>query len=615
MMEKNKWPVTKAWDEFMRGTDYKNRIAHYRTVDENVRFFEGDQWTGVSAPNLPTPVFNIIKPAGRFMAVQIKDRKLALKYSASGADEEVGVLMNQMTDYARRTWGRLKMEYKNLEGLIDAFTTGDYILYHWWNSEIETGQPFKGDIDSMRIDNVNYYPGNPNSADVQTQPYILLVFRELTENVKQAAAKNKLGKADMERIVSDEDTEFTAGDMGKIELDKGEKCNVILRMWKEDGEVWFAKYTQHVCVQPPTKAGLTLYPVCMMNWMPRKNCCHGVAEVTYLKSNQVYINKQMAFTQLYLLQTAYPKVLFNKTVIPEWTNKVAAAIGVNGGVEDVARYMQPPQIPFDVWKGFDTTLKTTMELCGVNDAALGNIVNPDNKSAFVAIREAAIAPLQAQQERFFQMMRDMALVWLDFWIHHYGEGRMIPIDANGETVQVPFQARRYEDCVFDADVEVGESAMWSELNTVQTLDKLLEGGVITKSQYYKRMPEGYLPDKQELYELAAQEEEAAKQAGMPGGAQGGAGMPPMGPGGAPQGAGMTAGGSGNALQISGSAPVGMGMPPMDMGSAAVNLDSASGNAGMPLMDMGGAAGNAGSAPQELPPGLPPDLLAQIAGGK
>jgi hypothetical protein len=54
---------------------------------------------------------------------------------------------------------------------------------------------------------------------------------------------------------------------------------------------------------------------------------------------------------------------------------------------------------------------------------------------------------------------------------------------------------------------------------------------------------------------------------------------------------------------------------MDMGSAAVNLDSASGNAGMPLMDMGGAAGNAGSAPQELPPGLPPDLLAQIAGEK
>ena len=41
-MAKN-WPITEAWDEFMRGTEYKNRIALYKTVDENVRFFEGDQ--------------------------------------------------------------------------------------------------------------------------------------------------------------------------------------------------------------------------------------------------------------------------------------------------------------------------------------------------------------------------------------------------------------------------------------------------------------------------------------------------------------------------------------------------------------------------------------------
>ena len=528
MMEKEKWPVTKAWDEFMRGTDYKSRIALYKTVDENVRFYEGDQWTGVSAPNLPTPVFNIIKPAGKFMAVQIKDRKLALKYSAGGEDGDLKAIMGQMTEYAKRTWARLKMEYKNLEGITDAFTTGDYVLYHWWNNEIETGQPFKGDLDSMVIDNVNYYPGNPNSSDVQSQPYIILVFRQLTENVKKTAEANKISRLDIERIVADEDTEFTAGDMGKIELSKCEKCNVILRMWKEDGEVWFAKYTKHVCIQKPTKAGLKLYPICMMNWMPRKNCCHGVAEVTYLKSNQVYINKQMAFTQLYLLQTAYPKVLYNKAVIPEWSNKVAAAIGVNGGVDEVARYMQPPQIPFDVWKGFDTTMKTTMELCGVNDAALGNIANPDNKSAFVAIREAAIVPLQAQQERFYQMMRDMGLIWLDFWVHHYGEGRMIPIEDNGQTVQIPFDTGRYKDCVFDADVEVGESMMWSELNTVQTLDKLLQAGLIKKSQYYKRMPDGYLPDKQELYEDALKEEQAAQgaQAGQaPGAPQD---MPPEG---------------------------------------------------------------------------------------
>ena len=498
------WPVTAAWDEYARGIDYKNRISLYSTVDENMRFFEGDQWTGLSAPNLPTPVFNIIKPAGKFMAVQIKDRKLALRFDAGGADEGVKALMSGMTEYAAKTWNRLKMEYKNLEGLLDAFTTGDYILYHWWNTGIETGQPFKGDIDSMRIDNVNYYPGNPNTPDVQSQPYLLIVLRELAENVRRTARENKIPKADVEMIVPDDDTEYAAGDMGKIEMAGGAKCNVILRMWKEEGEVWFAKYTKHVCVQKPTRANLTLYPIALMNWAPRKNCCHGAAEVTHMKANQVYINKQMAFTQLYLLQTAYPKVLYNKALIPEWTNKVASAIGVNGNVDEVARYMQPPQIPFDVWKGFDTTLKMTMELCGVNDAALGNIVNPDNKSAFIAIREAAIVPLQAQQERFYQMMKDMAMIWLDFWIRHYGEGRMIAVEGR----EIPFELAKYKNMVFDAAVEVGESKMWSELNTVQTLDKLLQSGVIKKSDYFKRMPDGYIPGRQELYEAALREEGA-----------------------------------------------------------------------------------------------------------
>lgn len=507
------WPVTDVWNEYQRGVDYKQLLKLYQTVDENYRFYEGDQWHGINVQNLPTPVFNIIKPSGKFMVVQIKDRKLVLQYNAEGiTDEDVKAITKQMSALAKRTWDRLGMEYKNLEGLTDAFCSGDYILYHWWNDEKETGQEFQGDVDSMIIDNVNYYPGNPNSSDVQGQPYIIIAFRELVENVKKMASNN--GVKDLSMIVEDTDTDFTAGDLGKVEIDKAGKCNVLLRMWKEKGEVHFAKYTKYLCVQPKTKANLKLYPIAVMNWNPRKNCCHGVAEVTYLKANQTYINKQMAFTQLYLLQASYPKVVYNKALIPEWSNKVAAAIGVSGSIEHVASYMQPPQIPFDVWKGFETTLQQTMELIGANDAALGNIANPDNKSAFIAIREAAIVPLQAQQERFRQMMKEVGLIWLDFWIHHYGENRMIQVELDGIPADIPFEVEKYKNLVYDTVVEVGESQMWSELNVVQTMDNLLAQGQIRKSQYYKRMPQGYIPDKQELIDAALKEEAMQDQAQM-----------------------------------------------------------------------------------------------------
>ena len=502
---------TDVWNEYLQGVDFKNQISLYKTVDENIRFYEGDQWHGISAPNLPKPVHNIIKPACNFMTSQIKDRKLAIKFITEGEKEDVTALLNQMNDYARRTWNRLNMESKNLDGLIDAFNTGDYILYHWWNDKIETGQPFVGDVDNMIIDNVNYYPGNPNSADVQTQPYIILVLREMISNVKEIAKANKISSENIKKIVPDEDTDYTAGDIGKIELTGGEKCNVLLKMWKQDNEVYFAKYTKYIELQKPKKANLKLYPISMMNWAPRKNCCHGVAEATYLKANQVYINKQSALSQLYLMQTAYPKVIFNKTVIPEWSNKIASAIGVNGDITGVAQYMQPPQIPSDVWISIDKTKSMTMELMGVNDAALGNITNPNNKGAFIAVRDAAVVPLESKRHRHHQMMRDTGMIWLDFWINHFPEGRTIPMEVEGEIMQIPVDLPAYENLPFDTQLEVGESQLWSELNVVYTLDNLLQQGKITPSQYFKRMPQGYIPDKDELYEEARRVEQEQQQ--------------------------------------------------------------------------------------------------------
>jgi hypothetical protein len=513
----NEEKITQAWREYQKGIDYKSQINLYDEVDENYNFFYGDQWKGIAATNLPTPVFNTIKPMVKFMVVQVKDRKLTMNLTADGVlddetQKDVQAVVSQVSSYSKFTWSRLNMEAKNLEGLENAAITGDYILYHWWNKDIETGQPFTGDIDSCIIDNVNYYPGNPNEPDVQKQPYIILVFREMVDEVRATAKKNGISQAEIDLITTDEDTTYTAGDDGKTELMEHGKCNVLLRMWKENGVVMFAKYTKAATVQKPTNAKIRRYPVAMMNWTKRKNCCHGVAEVTYNKANQVYLNKQMAFTQLHLLKTSYPKVVYDKTVITGgWSDKVAGAIGVNGPVEQVAKYMNPPQMPGDAWKGIEFTMQSMMELAGANDAALGNISNPDNTSAFIAIREAAVVPLQSQEERFRQMMRETGLIWFEFWLNYYPEGRQIAFDFNGQKTSVGFELARYKNLVFDVKIDVGESAMWSEITTVQTLDKLLQAKMITLSDYLEALPDGYIPNRTQMLERAKQREAATQQ--------------------------------------------------------------------------------------------------------
>ena len=80
------------------------------------------------------------------------------------------------------------------------------------------------------VDGINVMFGNPNSADVESQPYILVIGRDTVASLKWEAErysknKDKYGKggtasdsSDIESIQYDADTTFQAGVGGKTEL-------------------------------------------------------------------------------------------------------------------------------------------------------------------------------------------------------------------------------------------------------------------------------------------------------------------------------------------------------------------------------------------------------------
>lgn len=110
-------------------------------------------------------------------------------------------------------------------------------------------------------------------------------------------------------------------------------------------------------------------------------------------------------------------------------------------------------------------------------------------SAIVAVREAATMPMQTVQNRFYSFVEDVARVWADMWAAMYGKRPLKIEDENG-VWYMPFDGEKLRDLLIAVRIDVGASTMWSEIQSVKTLDNLFERQIITPLQYLERLPKG-----------------------------------------------------------------------------------------------------------------------------
>ena len=89
--------------------------------------------------------------------------------------------------------------------------------------------------------------------------------------------------------------------------------------------------------------------------------------------------------------------------------------GTGEDADKAIRYVSPPAFSPQFDQNIASLIENTLAQAGVNNAVLGD-VRPDNTSAIVAVREAAILPLQVVQNRFYGFCEDAARVWAEFWI-------------------------------------------------------------------------------------------------------------------------------------------------------------------------------------------------------
>ena len=505
-MEAKKITAEKIYRDYQTGISYNENIGLNKTVKDNENFFIGKQWEGVQSNGLPTPIFNFLKRVVLFQVASILSDNIKIRatpLSVSPAQRE----LEQICDIISNEFEAL-FEYNEMGGLLreyvrNAAVDGDGCLYSYWDPETVTGQIEPGAIRTEVIENTRVFFGNPNERRVQCQPFITIMSREWCEDVKERAKLNGVSSDQLELIKPDSN-EINAelkGDDNRV--------TVLLRLWrdKKTKTIHAAESVRGVIIRPEWDLKIKLYPLVWLNWDYVQDSYHGQAMISGLIPNQIFVNKTYAMVQLSLMQSAFPKYVYDKTRVNKWSNAVGAAIGVNGGVGDIATIIQPAQISPQISEFIRSTIEYTQTFLGATSVALGD-TRPDNTSAIVALQRASAVPSEMTKQSLYQSINQLGLIWLEFMREYYGirEVKSPPIDFSGTPVEeqpnekptMPFNFASLSGVPMMIKLDVGAAAYWSEIASMQTLDNLLMNGHISVVDYLERMPSGYISDKQKL---------------------------------------------------------------------------------------------------------------------
>lgn len=533
MQENKPFHPETVFSQFRAAREHKELIGDkglYEQTRINERFYAGDQWHGAKCgSDRPLVRHNVIKRIGDYKMATITANPVSVSFTAEGVpntvelenrtaalrgvcasggapkcvtqEEETALVMSALGDYYRVTEERLRYEDIRTTALKNAYISGTGIIYTYWDSGCRTGlyadaghtHPICGDIKCEVLDVENVYFGDPTLNDIQRQPYIIISQRRSVAKLREEARRYGRPQKEIESIGADE-----------CEIgcpDEGIKATVLTKLWKEpngDGEVTVkaVRVVNGATVRPVWDMRVRLYPLAKFNWQDRKQSAYGDSEITYLIPNQIAINRMLTANVWAVMMMGMPIMTVNGDLISEpVTNDPGQIIRLFGSPDEMdgaIRYVTPPSFSPNFESNIASLISSTLTQSGANDAVLGDI-SPNNTSAIIAVREAAMMPMNAIKNRFYMFCEDVARIWAEFWVTMYGP-RALKIKDSSGVWYLPFDGAKYRSLIISTRVDVGAGTVWSESQSIKTLDNLLDRGAITLRQYLSRLPDGVISD-------------------------------------------------------------------------------------------------------------------------
>ena len=523
----------KAWKHYEAGMAFNDQLHLDEEVTTGENFFVGKQWEGVDAHGLPTPTLNFLKKVVLFTVANCTTDNLVMQASPLAADGQQGE-MYQVTEAINEQFASL-LEHNNIGGLIREFmrnaaVDGDGCMYTFWDPDMETGRPDRGGIATEIVENTRVYFGNPAERRTQKQPWIVITRREQIKSLKKRA--KKAGVKGWDDIQTDSQHYYRDGAPKDDDY-----ATVLMHFHRTDeGTIWYYECTKDVELKS-VDMGIRLYPVVWLNWDYRQDNYHGQSLISGLIPNQIYVNRAYAMQMLSLSTTAYPKVIYDPARIRKWTNQVGVAIPVettNGmGVAGAAEVINGGSVSPQVQALVQSVIDNTQNFMGATQSAMGEGA-ANNTSAIVALQRASNIPHEITKQNLYAAIEELGRIYLEFMGEYYGVRQVtghFPKTISpelaafsgiqpGQKFDMVFDFSTLKDHPMSLKLDVGASAYWSEITSLQTLDNLLSAGHIDPVQYLERVPEGYIPDKETLLSELKQRRDAmmGMQQGAPGGA-------------------------------------------------------------------------------------------------
>lgn len=501
-----KEPINTPWKQYEAGKDYNRRIGLYETVRRNERFYRGDQWQGATG-DLPHPVFNLIRRITDYLVGSVVPGDLSIHYSDDGLPfvnnanvrKKVADGIALLTKHAAYRWKQSRMDALTHRALLDAAISGDGVFYCWWDNDKKSGQVYAGDIRTDIIDTTNLFVADVNSTDLQSQDYVILAGRATVASLRREALENGVSPRDATSIVGDRETETRAGELASVEQEGAEKATYLLKFYRdEEGEVILEKWTRTCCIRR-TNTGLRFYPVAYFQWHSSKSCYHGNAPVSDMIANQKYINSAYALMMKHMTDTAFSKVIYDKSRIPEWSNEVGEAIAAVGGgnVADAVSVVGTGEMQEGYLDLIRSVIENTKSMMGATESALGD-EDAYNTSAILVLQQASQIALAHVVTNLCQCISELASIWADMLCTYCPSERLIPVQEGEDIVarEINFPLLKQE--LLNATAEAGHVTRYTPASTVALLDRLLSGGYINVRQYLEHLPSGCITDREDL---------------------------------------------------------------------------------------------------------------------
>lgn len=494
---------SEIFSEHEKSVSYKSSLGKkglFEQINQNRRFFSGDQWHGAKVGNdKPLVRHNIIKRIGEYKTAVIggdevniafspigignnlnEENSESVKFSGKVTNEEIITVSKAVSNYLKNYFKKIHFDDICNSALKNAYISGCGAIYTYWDCNEKTGLyiddkrtlGIKGDIKSevIGIENIDFH--DPSNTNINSQEYIIVSSRRTVASLRREAKENGISKEQIENIKPD--NEYSR------EALYSQKATVLTKFYKSydkngDYTIKAIKVCKSAVIKPEWNTELKRYPIALFPWEQTGNI-YAESEITNLIPNQIAINRMMTASTWAVMMTGMPIMMVNADIITEpITNnpgQIISFYGDSDNFEKAVKYITPPTVSSDFESLTSKLIENTLNSVGATDAALGTI-DAHNTSAIESIKQSAKLPLTIFKKRYLSFIEDIAQIYLEFMMNMYSNRPLIQKE-NGKTDYFDFDSKRYKDYSFYCEAEVisdNQNRLNALLREIDSLDK------------------------------------------------------------------------------------------------------------------------------------------------